>query len=469
MTATERSEQPGEPDPSNSDGGQTDSDSRPSVAGQPKHQPRNESAHGLSVGERRFKIGGELKEYVDEETAGGVVLVIGTLLGLLWANFGADSYATFWHWHPSINLGGLEEIALGHWVNDGLMAVFFFVVGMEIKRELVVGELRDPRKAALPVIAALGGMLLPALLYNRVTLGTAEAAVQSGWAIPVATDIAFVLGIMALLGPRVPPSLKVFILTLAIADDVGGILIIALVYTESISIGYLVLAGVAIAAGVIAQRRGKAFPLVLLIPIGLAVWYFTFKSGVHATIAGVLLGLLTPTGVVNGRRVLKEIEDRLHPWSAYFIIPIFAVANTGIVLSGDSITNAFGGSLAWGVVLGLVVGKLVGIAGFTLAGKYLRMGVLADTITLRHLIGGAALAGIGFTVALFIAELNFDSGSDSPAEVATSEELLSEAKIGILTASIVAAALGSAVLVVGKPVDLSIEPRSAEPEATIPE
>ncbi len=384
--------------------------------------------------EPRGRVRGMLAEFAHDEAAGAVVLVVATGLGLAWANLATAGYHGFWGREVQVDLIGVHVgETYAEVVNDGLMAIFFFVVGLEIKRELVVGELRDRRAAALPFIAAVGGMVVPALLFLAVTGG--DAALRRGWAIPMATDIAFVMGVIALLGRRVPPPLRLFLLTLAIVDDIGAIVVIAAFYTDELAAGWLAGAVVLVVAVVGLRRLGvtSIWPYVV---VGLALWFCVLESGVHATIAGVVLGLLTPARPVGGRSVLEVLERRIHPVSAFVVVPIFAVANTGIVLSRHTVSEALGSTLAWGVVVGLVVGKPVGITLATVIGRRLRLGRLPTGLALRHVVGGAMVAGIGFTVSLFVTDLSFGPGPTGDT-----------ARLAILMASVVAAALGSVVLV----------------------
>jgi NhaA family Na+:H+ antiporter len=372
-------------------------------------------------------------EFLRTEAAGGVLLVLATLVALLWANSPWDeSYRDLWHRELSFGVGrfAISE-DLGHWVNDGLMAVFFFVVGLEIKRELVVGELSDPRAASLPVLAALGGMVVPAVLFIAIA-GGGEAG--RGWGIPMATDIAFVVGVLALLGSRVPSGLKLFLLTLAIVDDLGAIAVIAVFYSEGIDAAWLAGGGASLLLVVAARRLGVRSPLAY-VPLALAAWVCTLESGVHATVAGVALGLLTPARPVRGRPVLENLEHRLHPWSSFVIVPVFALANAGVDLGSGAVGSALGGRLAWAVIVGLLVGKTFGIAAFAALGLRLRAGTLPAEVRLGHIVGAGALAGIGFTVSLFVTGLAFER-----------PDLIAGAKIGILAASVLAGALGTTVL-----------------------
>ena len=342
-------------------------------------------------------------DFLREEAASGIAVLVGTVAALVWANAWGASYETFW----ARELGPLD---LHHWVNDGLMAVFFLVVGLEIKRELVAGELRDRRAAALPAIAALGGVVLPIVIFVLLTAGGDGAR---GWAIPAATDIAFAVGVLAVLGDRVSAGARLFLLSVAIVDDIIAITIIALFYAGELSFVWLA-AAVVLAVAVHFNRWSLAY-----IPLGIALWIAVHEAGVHATIAGVVLGLLIPVGV--GERA----EHALHPYSAFIVVPLFALANAGVNFGGGVLSDAMGSMLTLAVVAGLVVGKLVGIGGAGLLALRAGWGTLPEGVTRSELIGLAALGGIGFTVSLFIAELAF-----------TDEALVNEAKVGIFAGSI---------------------------------
>ena len=389
-------------------------------------------------------------EFMRLEAAGGIVLLLGAVIALFWANLDHLSYHQVWNHHFGdfgVSLFGeffgVDEHLKG-WVNDALMVIFFFVVGMEIKRELVVGELREPRRAALPIIAAVGGMVVPAGIFVLMNL---DSGGIGGWGIPVATDIAFVVGVLALFGRRLPAGLRVFLLTLAIADDIAGIAIIAVFYTDDLSLPWLGGAVGLIALVVAAQRFGiRHVPVYAL--IGLVLWYATFESGIHATIAGVILGLLTPARPFRGRDVMRTLEHSLLPYTSFVVVPLFALANAGVEVTPQALGEAFDGRIAWGVLLGLVAGKFVGISAATLAGVRLGAGRLPSGVNMGHVIGAALVAGIGFTVSLFIAELSFD----------TEIHLLDEAKIGVLVGSLIAGALGATFLYVVS----RVTPTSAE-------
>ena len=408
--------------------------------------------------------------FVDREVAGGILLLVATAVALVWVNTGwDDSYNALWHTEIELAVGTwhLPHMSLGHFVNDGLMALFFFVVGLEIKRELVTGDLRSVRAAALPVIGAMGGMVVPALFY--VMLNTSGEA-SRGWGIPMATDIAFAIGIVALLGSRVSPKIKLFLLTLAIVDDIGAIAVIAIFYSSDLSTGWLITASVGLIAVWILQRvRVWAIPVYAV--LGVFIWYATLESGVHATIAGVALGLLTPARPLLNQRDAQQIvdalpsdanvaevryasflaqesvplterlENMLHPFTAFMIIPIFALANAGIKLSGNTISDAATSSVTLGIMLGLVIGKPLGITLFAWVAT--RFGLtLPEGVTWPQFIGMGFAAGIGFTVSIFVGGLAFES-----------EGITDLAKIGILVASLIAAVAALLLLRYGKQSD----------------
>ena len=370
-------------------------------------------------------------EFVSLEAASGVVLLVATVAALVWANTASASYLTWWHHHLTVGVGD-HSITLSYveWVNQGFMTLFFFLVGLEIKRELVVGELRDRRTAALPAVAALGGMVVPALLYVAVNAGGGGL---DGWAIPMATDIAFAVGVLALLGARVPSRLKLFLLTFAIVDDIGAIVVIALFYSRGLDVWWLAGAAGAILLVLVMARLGVHHPLWYVLP-GVALWVCLLESGVEATLAGVALGLLCPARPRGGRPVLERLEHHLLPWSSFLVVPVFALANAGVVLTADSIDAALRSRITIGIVVGLVVGKFVGIMGATTLGLRSGVGRLPEGVTQRQIAGVAVLGGIGFTVALFVSDLTFHGTA------------LDHAKIGVLGASVIAAVLGMVVL-----------------------
>lgn len=347
-----------------------------------------------------------IKELSESGKLGGLLLILATVISILLTNSpSGESYLHFWHQEIG---NTLITLSLEHWVNDLLMAVFFFLVGLEIKRELVNGELSSPKKVLLPLIAAAGGMLLPAGIFFLFTNGTENL---HGWAIPTATDIAFSLGILSLLGSRVPLSLKVFLTALAIIDDLGGILIIALFYTNEIHVSYLFLS-LAVMAVLFLLNKFKAEKFIFyLIPV-VFLWYFVYKSGVHATIAGVLSAFFIPIHKV------EKYEHVLHQPVNYFILPVFALANTTIALSAESIPHIFS-DLGLGIMLALFAGKTLGISSLVFVSIKTGICELPREILFKHIVGVALLAGIGFTMSLFFTALSFnDPGSANIARLA---------------------------------------------------
>ena len=382
-------------------------------------------------------------EFLKLESASGLILMGAALLALIANNSPLSPwYDTLLSTTVAIQIGEFEIAkALLLWINDGLMAVFFFLVGLEIKRELIQGELSSFDKAALPAIAAIGGMAMPALVFVAINWGSPETL--SGWAIPAATDIAFALGILMLLGNRVPVALKVMLLAVAIIDDLGAILIIALFYTSDLSLGMLGLAAIGFAALVSLNLSGvrHTAPYVL---IGTVIWVCVLKSGIHATLAGVLVALTIPLrtgdrqtgdGVDAGdgeahQSPLHKLEHDLHPWIAYMVLPAFAFANAGVSFGGIS-PGDITGVLPLGIALGLVIGKPLGVFGFSFLAVKSGLVRLPDGLGWRHVAGLSAIAGIGFTMSLFIGTLAFNSG-----------ELLNQVRIGVLLGSIVSALAG---------------------------
>ncbi len=350
-------------------------------------------------------------DFLRTESAGGVALVVATVAAIVWANIAGDSYRDFWS-TPLTLPGPAHALPLVEWVNEGLMAVFFFVVGLEIKREIVDGELRAPRTAAVPVVAAVGGMVLPALIYALVNAGTAAG---HGWGVPMATDIAFAIGVLRLAGSRLPRGVGLTLLTLAIVDDLGAIAVIAIVYSAGISMEWLgvTLVGVVL---VVLLRRVAEHPAWYAIPAVL-IWIAIQRSGIHPTVAGVIVGFLTPLRTRSGHPILSVLEDLLHPWSSFLVVPLFALANAGIVVSADRWQALTGSRLALGVVLGLTVGKVVGIVGGAWVAT--RLGAeLPAGVTARAMVAVGLLGGIGFTVSLFIAGLAFTGADIGTAKLA---------------------------------------------------
>ncbi len=402
-------------------------------------------------------IRGPVREFLQLEVASGVVLVAATIAALIVANTGAAGTVDrfFARELTLVEFGGFHLTeSLLHWVNDGLMAVFFFVVGLEIKRELADGELADPARALLPVVAAVGGMVVPAGIYALVG-GGGEAA--AGWGIPMASDIAFALGVLALLGRRVPSTLRLFLLTLAIVDDIGAILIIAVFYTSNLHLGWLG-AAIGLVALIVVLQRLRVWYVPAYVVLGTGCWLATHESGVHATIAGVVLGLLTParplrpephhavvdeeSGFDAIRRTIFEaretipVAERLqhlvHPWSAFLVLPLFAFVNARIEVSTVTLADAATSDAGLGIVAGLVVGKPVGILAATWLAQRLGVAALPSDSTMSQVGGIGMVAGIGFTVSLFITELAFDD-----------EILVADAKLAVLVASAAAASAGA--------------------------
>lgn len=417
------------------------------------------------------------QEFFQREASSGILLMLAAILALIWANSPwADSYHALWQTNVTFSLGSFKiSKALLLWINDGLMAVFFFVVGLEIKREVLVGELASPRKAILPIAAAIGGMVIPAgffLLFNP------SGPAQAGWGIPMATDIAFALGILSLLGKRVPLSLKIFLTAVAIVDDLGAVLVIALFYTSEIVWGSLLLGGVILLILIIISTLGVRSPIVYTL-LGLVLWAAFLKSGVHATIAGVLLAMTIPVrtrintdeffnhasyfldefrksgkpgesvltnkiqrsaiqaieiAAEHAQTPLQRLEHTLHPWVGYFVMPVFALANAGLVISSDFLSG-FTQPVTLGVMVGLIFGKQIGIFSASYLTVKLGWSDLPSGMTWTRLYGLACLAGIGFTMSLFIAGLAFGES-----------EFLSLAKAGILVASLISGTIGAVIL-----------------------
>lgn len=390
--------------------------------------PPPATGRGVRAGHRA------LLRFLAAESSSGIVLVAAAVLALLWANSPwSDSYHRLWH--TTLALGSGEHalrLSLQHWVNDGLMTVFFLVVGLEINREFTSGHLRGRRAATLPIVAALGGMVLPAVVY----LAVAGSTDTRGWGIPMATDIALALGVVALVGRSVPTSLRAFLLGLAVVDDIGAIVVIAVFYSSGVDGAWLVVAALAIGAALAGRRLGLDL-LPVYVALGAVAWYALHEAGVHPTLAGVAMGLAAPSGsrfTRHGTPLIEHLEHRLHPWSGYVIVPVFALANSGVDL-GTGVGDALTSPVAWGVLLGLLVGKPLGVVVLARLAVRATWADAPEGATPRHLLGAGHAAGIGFTVALFIAELAFGD----PAVV-------SEAKIAILVASVVSGAVAAVVL-----------------------
>ena len=415
-----------------------------------------------------------ISQFVSTEASGGVLLLAAAVLAMVWANSPWDDrYFDLVHARLSADFGLFSiDDSLGHLVNDGLMAVFFFVVGLEIKRELLHGELSTRRKATLPVAAAMGGMVVPALIYTAWNAGGDGA---KGWGVPMATDIAFAMGVLALLGRRVPFSLKVFLLALAIVDDLGAIVVIAVFYTDSISLEAVAWAAVLIAVIVAFARAGVRNTDVYVV-LGVLFWLAVYKSGIHATLAGVVLAMLTPAKPQfppasfeanaldllgsyerardaedneRAQQVMAEfealsrgsespldrLEHELHPWVSYLIVPVFALVNAGVAISSGLLSDSLSSPVSLGILTGLTVGKPVGIVLACFIAVKLGLAELPSNADYGHILGLGLVAGIGFTVSLFITNLAFDSAV-----------LVDEAKLGILAASTLAGVVGFAYL-----------------------
>ncbi len=377
-------------------------------------------------------------KFVRTELFGSSLLLLVTLVALIWANSPwRETYEGLIHGSLSISFESIRvEHSIQEWVNDVLMTLFFFLIGLEIKRELVTGRLRDRRAIALPALAALGGMLVPAVIYAAYNAG---GPASHGWAVPVATDIAFALGVLGLVGRRAPIELRLFLLTLAILDDIAGILVIAFFYSKGIEPVWL-LALASTPALVLFMRWLGIHSIWPYIPPGIMAWYFALKCGVHPTIAGVIVGLMTPAMPIGGRKILEHLEHNLHPWVAFLTLPLFALVNAGVHLDLDSLDNALNRNVTWGVFTGLTFGKIIGVVAFSWLGLKLGMARLPGNLTMRHIIAMAPLTGIGFTVGIFIANLSF-----------TEPARLSAAKVGLLAGSLVAAIIGLLLLARLKP------------------
>jgi len=432
--------------------------------------------------------------FLHVQAASGVLLMAATLVAMVWANSRwAHLYTELWHTPVVLGVGSfISTRDLHFWVNDGLMVIFFFVVGLEIRREVHGGELSELKRAALPMAAALGGMVVPAGLYLAVAGQIPEA--RSGWGVPMATDIAFAVGILALLGRRVPPAMRVLLLALAIMDDIGAILVIAVFYSDGVQVAGLLVAGVGVAAVAIMQWAGVRSPAAYVAP-GLVVWTGMLTAGIHPTIAGVIMGLLTPAvpwfgpeGLLEeaGRalntverepaggdtRTLQDavrrigvaqrealppvirLEAALHPWVAFLIMPIFALANAGVPLGGMDSGTTGSTQLAVGVVLGLVVGKPLGIVLASLLAVKLRLATLPRGVHWQGLLVLGCVGGVGFTMALFIASLGF-----------TEEAQLGVAKLAVLVGSALAACLGLGLGVLLLPREHSVDAAATGEEA----
>lgn len=389
-----------------------------------------------------------LDRFFRHDAFGGILLMVSALAALMVANSSiAWIYDEVLSSYLAITLNGegLQK-PLILWINDGLMAIFFFLIGLELKREILEGKLKNPRDVVLPGMAAVGGMAVPALVF--VWLNWGDAIGMRGWAIPAATDIAFALGILALVGSRAPASLKVFLLTLAILDDLGAIVIIAVFYTADLKLDYLMLAVLPLAGLLYLNYRG-AHRLAPAILLGTIMWFLVLKSGVHATLAGVVTAFCIPLVDRYGKSPLHSLEHGLTPYVLYGIIPIFAFANAGVVLTGLSFSDLLA-PLPLGIALGLIIGKQVGVFGVAYAMVKLRLARLPSGANWAHVYGVACLAGIGFTMSLFIGGLSFDDAA-----------LMNQVRLGVLSGSLVSGVLGYCVLMLASRTRREIEAKAA--------
>ncbi|HHS7463828.1 TPA: Na+/H+ antiporter NhaA [Salmonella enterica] len=373
-----------------------------------------------------------LQRFFSSDASGGIILIIAAALAMLMANMGATSgwYHHFLETPVQLRVGALEiNKNMLLWINDALMAVFFLLIGLEVKRELLQGSLASLRQAVFPVIAAIGGMIVPALLY--LAFNYSDPVTREGWAIPAATDIAFALGVLALLGSRVPLALKIFLMALAIIDDLGAIIIIALFYTSDLSIVSLGVAAFAIVVLALLNLCGVRRTGVYIL-VGAILWTAVLKSGVHATLAGVIVGFFIPLQEKHGRSPAKRLEHILHPWVAYLILPLFAFANAGVSLQGVTI-DGLTSMLPLGIIAGLLIGKPLGISLFCWLALRFKLAHLPQGTTYQQIMAVGILCGIGFTMSIFIASLAF--GNVDPA-------LINWAKLGILIGSLLSAVVG---------------------------
>ncbi|KEO89242.1 pH-dependent sodium/proton antiporter [Erythrobacter longus] len=395
------------------------------------------------------RVGTALKDFLKQESAGGIVLIVAAALALVIANSPlADAYFGTLATKLNVSFGAFEiNKALILWINDGLMAIFFFLIGLEVKREILTGQLSSWDKASLPLAAAIGGMAIPALIFVGINWNSPESI--SGWAIPAATDIAFALGILSLLGPRVPVAMKALLLAIAVIDDIGAITVIALFYTGEIKLDMLGGGAAALALLFVLGRLriSSTIPYVLLTVI---MWVFVLKSGVHATLAGVTAAMMVPMVARDGSHMLENMEHGLHKWVAFVIIPIFGFANAGVTLFGLSPADLLE-PLPLGIALGLLIGKQIGIVGFAWVAVKAGIAKLPDGVGWRKIHGLSLLAAIGFTMSLFIGNLAF-----------TDPALIDAVKVGVLSGSLVAAFAGFFMLKAALPDEVA-------PDETVPD
>ncbi len=404
------------------------------------------------------RVSAALKDFLKQESAGGIFLIVAAGLALLIANSPlAPLYFGTLETKLNVSFGDFSiNKGLILWINDGLMAIFFFLIGLEVKREIIDGQLSSMDKASLPLAAAVGGMAIPALIFVGLNYNSPESI--NGWAIPAATDIAFALGILSLLGPRVPVAMKALLLAIAVIDDIGAITVIALFYTGEIKTDMLIGGGVMLALLFVLGRLriASAIPYVLLTVI---MWVFVLKSGVHATLAGVTAAMMVPMQARDGTRLLEHMEHALHKWVAFVIIPIFGFANAGVSLFGLSFSDLLA-PLPLGIALGLLIGKQIGIVGFAWVAVKAGFAKLPDGVGWRKIHGLSLLAGIGFTMSLFIGNLAF-----------TDPALIDAVKLGVLSGSLIAAVAGYLLLKAALPDSVADESaeepeESAQPAAT---
>ncbi len=372
-----------------------------------------------------------IRNFLSQESAGGILLLVAVAFAMLMANSPLSwLYEGFLDTHMQVRFGALDiDKPLLLWINDGLMALFFLLIGLEVKRELLEGALSSVSKASLPTFAAIGGMAAPAAFYLLFNFD--DPITRAGWAIPAATDIAFALGIMALLGSRVPVALKVFLLALAIIDDLGVIVIIALFYSADLSVLSLVIAAIAM-TGLFALNRKGITSLAPYGVVGAILWVAVLKSGVHATLAGVIIAFAIPLRAKDGSSPSESLEHSLHPWSTFMILPIFAFANAGVPLGNMSLDTLFS-PVPLGIAAGLLLGKPIGVMLFSYVAVKLKLAELPEGITWRHIFPVAVMCGIGFTMSMFIASLAFTHGTNGYGDLA---------RLGILLGSMLAAVIG---------------------------
>jgi NhaA family Na+:H+ antiporter len=382
-----------------------------------------------------------LRDFLDRESTSGLLVLVAAALGLITANSPlSDKYFSALDFHIAVGSGWyLIDLSLLKIINYLLMSIFFFVVGLEIKRELASGHLATFKKAMLPFVAALGGMAFPALIYLAIAGGVAPA----GWGVPVATDIALAVGLLTMLGPSVAASLRSFLLALAVIDDIGAILVIAFVYSTGINFSWLAAGLLSILFVAVLKRTGVTSVIVYSL-FGFTLWFCLYKTGVHPTLAGVILGLMTPNVPHRGKHledaedgsvsVIEWLEHKFHPVSTFVVVPIFAFANTGVVITNESIKAASQSLIAWGIFFGLVVGKPLGVLSASLLAKRLRVAELPDEVNKSSLLATGSAAGIGFTVAIFIANLAFDDAATQDIAV-----------LAVIVASVVSALFSAAL------------------------